>query len=555
MPGREHWDTRLGFILAAIGSAIGLGNVWRFPYICYKYGGGAFLIPYLVALLTAGIPIMLLEFGVGHKMASAAPTALGKLKKNWEWLGWFSLIVAFMITCYYAVIMGWCVNFIGFSTTLKWGNDPSNFFFNDFLKLSKSHFSLGSPRGWIVLGLMISWVAIIASIWRGAKTVGKVVYLTVLVPWLLLIMFLIRGITLPGAFTGLAYYLKPNFSALANLEVWSAAYTQVFFSLSIGFGVMMAYASFLPEKSDIANNALIISLMDAATAFVGGLVVFSTLGYYAHQTGQPVTEVVKAGPALAFVTYPTIISMFPFLPKLFGVLFFLMLFTLGIDSAFSLVEAVVAGLLDKYNLRRISTLITFGIISLIIGIFYCSQAGLLWLDVVDHFMNQFGLMTVALLEVIFIGWVIGPASIREHINKYSEIKIGVWWDILLKYITPVVLIILILSWLGVRINGSYEGYSREAEFLGGWLLVFLIPLVAVILSGARKAAIYLGIIELIMLLFSVYAFRQGLDFSAIMMFNLAFVVLFGGAAAGLFHVSRAQSDIFDEEEEESVLPT
>lgn len=548
MPGREHWDTRLGFILAAIGSAIGLGNVWRFPYICFKYGGGAFLIPYLVALFTAGIPIMLLEFGVGHKMRSAAPIAIGKLKKSWEWLGWFSLLVAFMITCYYAVIMGWCVNFMRYSLTLAWGDDPSGFFFNEFLQVSKEgHFSLGSPRVWIVMGLIVSWVAIVASIWRGAKTVGKVVYLTVLLPWLLLIMFLIRGITLPGAFIGLAYYLKPNFAALANLEVWSAAYTQVFFSLSIGFGVMMAYSSFLPEKSDIVNNAFIISLMDAATAFVGGLVVFSTLGYYAHQTGQPVTEVVKAGPSLAFVTYPTVISMFPFLPKLFGVLFFLMLFTLGIDSAFSLVEAVIAGLLDKYKLKRISTLLTVGFVSGVIGIFYCTKAGLLWLDVVDHFMNQFGLMSVALLEVIFIGWVIGPASIREHINKYSEIKIGRWWDILLKYITPVVLIVLVLSWLGVRINGSYEGYPREAEFFGGWLLVLLIPLAAVILSGARKAALFLGGIELIMLIFSVYAFHRGLEFSAIMMFNLAFIVLFGGAAACLFYVSRSQTDVFSDD--------
>ena len=294
----------MGFVLAAIGSAIGLGNVWRFPYICYKYGGGAFLIPYLVALFTAGIPLMILEFSLGHRMKGGAPTALARVQKNWEWLGWFALLVAFVITIYYAVIMGWCLDYIGYSFTLAWGDDPSGFFFNDFLNKSSDHFAMGAIQPWIVFGLFISWVAIIGAIWRGTKSVGKVVYVTVFLPWLLLILFLIRGITLPGAFTGLNYFLKPNFSALGNLEVWAAAYTQVFFSLSLGFGVMIAYASFLPKKSDIVNNAFIISLLDAGTAFIGGLVVFSTLGYYAQGTGQPIESVVKAGPSLVFVYIP-----------------------------------------------------------------------------------------------------------------------------------------------------------------------------------------------------------------------------------------------------------
>jgi neurotransmitter:Na+ symporter, NSS family len=534
MANREFWDNRMGFILAAIGSAIGLGNVWRFPYICYKYGGGAFLIPYLVALFTAGIPIMILEFGIGHKMASAAPTAIGKCKKSWEWLGWFALLVAFMITCYYAVIMGWCVNFLKLSFTLGWGDDPNTFFMKDFLNVSNSHFELGGLKSSILIGLIISWVAIIASLWRGAKTVGKVVYITVVLPWCLLILFLLRGLTLPGAFTGLAYYLKPDFSALANLEVWAAAYTQIFFSLSVGFGIMMAYASFLPKKSDIVNNAFIISLADAGTAFVGGLVVFSTLGYYAHQTGQPVEAVVKAGPSLAFITYPTIINLFPILPKLFGVLFFLMLLTLGIDSAFSLVEGVAAGLMDKYNAKRLPVLITIALISIIIGSVYCTNAGLLWLDIVDHFMNQYGLMSVVLLEAIFVGWIIKPDLIRNHVNTYSEFKIGKWWDFLIKFVVPISLTILILSWLGGIIESSYEGYPRLAEFIGGWLLVLLIPLAAVLLSGALRAGLFIAVVEIVMIVFSLFAGHQGLNFSGIMMFNIAFLILFGGVAVCIF---------------------
>ncbi len=538
MPKREQWDNRIGFILAAIGSAIGLGNLWRFPYICYKYGGGAFLIPYLVALFTAGIPLMILEFGIGHKMQGAAPTAIGKMRKNWEWLGWFSLLVAFMITCYYAVIMGWCVNFMGLSFNLGWGSDPGTYFFNDFLHLSKGHAQFGGLQSVLIIGLLISWVAIIASIWRGAKTVGKVVYLTVILPWLLLLVFLIRGITLPGAFDGLAFYLKPDFSALMNLEVWSAAYTQVFFSLSVGFGVMIAYASFLPKKSDIVNNAFIISLADAGTAFVGGLVVFSTLGYYAHQTGQDVSQVVKAGPSLAFVTYPTIINMFPFARQLFGVLFFLMLFTLGIDSAFSLVESVVAGLMDKYNIPRKTTLISFGVISFLIGIFYCFGSGLLWLDVVDHFMNQYGLVAVALMEALFIGWVIKPEVLRKYVNSTSELSIGKWWDALVKYILPAVLIVLLVNWASGLITKSYEGYPRWAEFAGGWLWVLLIPLISIILAGNYRFAALIGGVEFLLLTVSLYAAFHGLHFAAIFMFDVNFLILFGGVVLCIYQSYR-----------------
>jgi len=530
MGQREQWNHRTGFILAAIGSAIGLGNVWRFPYVCYKYGGGAFLIPYFIALFAAGIPIMILEFGIGHRLKGGAPVALGKIKRGWEWLGWFALLVAFIITCYYAVIMGWCVSYLKYSTTLAWGSDPGNFFFHKFLNISKTHFEIGGLQRPVVIGLIISWIAIIGAIWKGTKSVGKVIYVTVIVPWIILLVFLFRSVTLPGAFTGLAFYLTPDFSALTDLEVWSAAFTQVFFSLSLGFGVMIAYASFLPEKSDIVNNAFIISLMDAGTAFVGGIVVFATLGHYAYLSGQPVESVIKAGPSLAFITYPTIINSFPVMSRFIGFLFFFMLFTLGIDSAFSLVESVVTGIMDKFHTPRKITLLSVGAIGLTIGLFFCSRAGLLWLDLVDHYMNQYGLMTVCLLEVIVLGWLVKTEDYRNYINTYSEIQIGKWWNYTLKYFIPVVLSILMLSWLGQRINSSYENYSRNAEFLGGWLLIFLLPVIALILSKSYRMAGLLTAIFSTSLLGSIFCYMKGLDFSAIVIFNLAYILLFGGTA-------------------------
>ncbi|MDH4211812.1 MAG: sodium-dependent transporter [candidate division WOR-3 bacterium] len=478
---KEIWQSRTSFVLASIGSAIGLGNIWRFPYVCYECGGGAFLIPFLVALLTAGIPLMVLEYSVGHKFSKPAPLALGNLKKGFEILGWFALLVGFGIATYYAVIMGWAFNYLGYSLNMAWGDNTQGFFFNQFLKISESPMQLGSVQWMIALGLILTWIAIVASIWKGAKTVGKVVYFTVIIPWIILLVFVARGLTLPGALEGLKYYLTPNFSALLNYRVWLHAYSQVFFSLTIGFGVQMTYASFLPRDSDVVNNAFLVSLADAATAFVGGFAVFSTLGYYANQTGLPVSEVVQSGPQLAFVTYPTIIRLLPFGSVIFGVLFFLMLLTLGIDSAFSLVEAGAASLIEKFNFKRVHVNIGFAIVAGLIGLIYTTRSGLYWLDIVDYFMNNFGLLVVGILMCIAVGWFYKHEEIREYANGKSDFTIGRWWDFSVKYLTPIVVGALFITNVVDRVKAAYGGYSRIAEFLGGWLVIIVFVVVAVIL--------------------------------------------------------------------------
>jgi len=478
---KELWQSRTSFVLASIGSAIGLGNIWRFPYVCYECGGGAFLIPFLVALLTAGIPLMVLEYSVGHKFSKPAPLALGSLKKGFEVLGWFALLVGFGIATYYAVIMGWAFNYLGSSFNMAWGDNTQSFFFDQFLKISESPMQLGSVQWMIALGLILTWISIVAAIWKGAKTVGKVVYFTVIIPWIILLVFVARGLTLPGALEGLKYYLTPNFSALLNYRVWLHAYSQVFFSLTIGFGVQITYASFLPRDSDVVNNAVLVSLADAATAFVGGFAVFSTLGYYANQSGLPVSEVVQAGPQLAFVTYPTIIQMLPFGSVVFGVLFFLMLLTLGIDSAFSLVEAGAASLIEKYKLKRLHVNIGFAIVAGLVGLIYTTRSGLYWLDIVDYFMNNFGLLVVGILMCVAVGWFYKHEEIREYANSKSDFTIGRWWDFSIKYLTPVVVGALFITNVVDRVKSAYGGYSRIAEFIAGWLVIIAFVIIAVVL--------------------------------------------------------------------------
>ncbi len=494
------WQSRGAFVLASIGSAIGLGNVWRFPYIAYKYGGGAFLVAYVIVLFLIGIPMLLLEFSIGYKLKGSAPFSLSKIRVeseilegsnpvnkkalNFEWLGWFAVLVGFGIVTYYSVIMGWSFDYLVSSFKTAWGENTREFFFQKVLGLTDNVFNLGKISWPVVVGLLVSWVWIILSIWKGARTVGKVVYVTVTMPWLLLFIFVIRGLTLPGAIKGIEYYLTPNWHQLLNPQLWHAAISQVFFSLTVGFGVMIAYASFLPENQDIVNNAFLIALADASTAYVAGFAVFSTLGYYAYIQGVSVAEVMKSGPELAFVTYPTIINHLPFAP-LFGILFFLMLLTLAIDSAFSLLEAVVASFIDKFGTRREITNITSALIAFLIGILYTTGAGLYWLDIVDHFMNNFGLFTVAFLESLLIGWIYGAENMRNFANSISERTIGKWWNFSVKYIVPVSSLVIFVTALYERFKSSYGGYPRLAEFLGGWMVLVIFATLAFALSKTK----------------------------------------------------------------------
>ncbi len=488
---REHWGSRRTFILAAIGSAIGLGNIWRFPYVCYENGGGAFLIAFFIALFTAGIPLLILEFGIGHSTAGAAPKALRKIHPKMEWFGWIATGVGFVICAYYAVIMSYCVNYTWHSFTLAWGDDPAGFFFNNVVGLSDAEtqpWTWGRFMPGVFLGLIVSWIFIILSIWKGTKTVGKVVYVTVLVPWALLIVFVVRGMTLPGADLGLHFYLFPVFRKLLEPQVWLAAYTQVFFSLSVGFAIMIAYSSFLPRKADIVKSAFIIGIADALTAFVGGLAVFGALGYKAQLLGVAVADVVESGPGLAFVTYPDIISSLP-AAHLFGVLFFLMLLTLAIDSAFSLVEAVAAAAIDKWGWSHRRSNLTVGGIAIVLGIPLTLGAGLHWLDIIDRFMNQIGLSLVVLGECILIGYYFKSERMRQYVNQLSDFAIGKWWNLCVMFITPLAIIWLLGMEIKARWHEPYgDSGLRSQEFLFGWLIIILVVVVGIILARTRGRA-------------------------------------------------------------------
>ncbi|UCG29320.1 MAG: sodium-dependent transporter [candidate division WOR-3 bacterium] len=484
--GRERWTSRTSFIIASIGAAIGLGNVWRFPYMCYENGGGAFLIPYFVALFTAGIPLMIVEYGLGRKMQAGAPTAFAAVRKGTEWIGWLALMVVMLIFLFYPVIMAWCVDYVVYAFNLGWGSDAKVFFERDFLQLSGDPGILGGIRWPIVIGLAVVWLAIYLSLFKGLKALSKIVFYTVITPWVILVIMVIRGLTLPGAIEGLKFYLTPNFAALLNPRVWLAAYGQIFFTLSLAMGTMIVYSSYLPRKSDITNNSFMVSLANCGTSFFAGFAVFSILGYLAQAMGVSVPQVTQSGFGLAFITYPTAIRLLPFIPAFFGILFFLLLLTLGIDSAFSQIEPFVAGFTDKWHFNKKLVLPIVCVFGFLIGVIFTTRGGYYWLDIVDYFASSYGLTLVGLLECIVIGYIYKAHKMRDYVNEVSEFKIGKWWDICIKIITPIILGISLILSIVTLVRRGYGGYPTWATVVGIVITVGIIIISFVLMSIRGK---------------------------------------------------------------------
>lgn len=475
---RPLWKTHIGFLFAAIGSAIGLGNIWRFPYLCYKNGGGAFLIPYFIALFIIGIPLMILEIGLGHKMRGSAPASFASISKKWEWLGWWQVIfVMFGIVLYYSVVIAWCVSFFFLSFRLGWGHDPNMFFFKEFLMVSNGPFSLGDLRTPIIFSLLLvwflNWWIVFSGVQKGLERANKI-FMPLLFFITAIIVFWSLG--LPGAREGLFVYLKPDFSRLRDIEVWRDAFGQIFFTLSLGFGIMIAYASYLPRKSQIVKDSFIISITNCVFSIFAGLGVFSVLGYMAHANSQGFSEVVSQSIGLAFVAYPKAISMLPYFPQLFGLLFFGTLVIAGISSAISILEAFTAAIIDKFHYSRKSVISVLSILGFLGGLVFATQAGLYWLDIVDHFLTQYGLVLAAIFECIILGYVYKTKVLRQHINHYSAWNLKKWWwDASIKIITPLVLIVLLISSLVKELSAPYGDYPWLAIVLIGrdWLIYTL----------------------------------------------------------------------------------
>jgi len=494
---RSSWKSNVGFLLAAIGSAIGLGNVWRFSYMAHQHGGGAFLVPYLVALIVAGVPIMIIEYGLGHREKGSSPLSFVRIDKKFEWLGWWMPIIAmFGIMLYYSVVIGWCINYFFYSFNLSWGSDTQGFFFSQFLQLSDSASDIGGIRTPIAAATLFVWILCWFICYRDIRhgiEKASVIFMPIL--FLLTIILVLWSLFLEGASDAIFnHYLHADWSKI-NLfsddpgvrgeagKVWAAAFGQIFFTLSLGFGIMITYASYLPRKTNIGKNAYITCFVNCLYSFVAGFAVFGIVGFMAQSQGVPFEDAIKGGPQLAFVVYPQAISLLPSMNVLFGVIFFLMLVIAGLTSGISLIEAFTCAITDKFDWPRGKVVTVICVLGFLGSLIFTTRAGLYILDIADHFITNYGLVIGGLLECLIIGWVLKASVLRKHISRLGTV-IPPLWDILIKFITPAILIYLLYLSLAGDLAENYEGYPTGQLLLYGVGLIFVCLVAALVLTFA-----------------------------------------------------------------------
>ena len=487
---RGAFSSRKVFILAAIGSAVGLGNIWRFPYVAYENGGGAFVIPYLIALLTAGLPFLFLDYALGHKHRRSAPEAFARESRRTEPLGWWQVGICFVIAVYYAVIIAYALRYTFFSIDKAWGDDPAGFFFGEFLQTSDPGVTLDFVAG-VLIALLLVWAAVLLILGFGIqKGIGatSVVFIPLLV--LAFGFLVVRALFLPGAAEGLDTLFSPEWGALTDASVWAAAFGQIFFSLSVGFGIMITYASYVGRRTDMTGSGLVVGFANSGFELLAGIGVFAALGFMAQASGVAVDEVVADGIGLAFVAFPAIISEAAG-GSLIGVLFFGSLVIAGLTSLISVLEVVVSAVRDRFDLNRLTAVLVVGVPATIVSVvLFSTTSGLLVLDIVDYFINQFGILLVAVVVMVTLG--IGLRALpglAAHLNQHGSLKLGRTWMALVAVVAPLALgYVLVRAFLDT-LDEPYGGYPGWMLNVFGWGTAGLVLVVALVITLTRRTSV------------------------------------------------------------------
>ena len=481
---KEGFSSRKVFIFAAIGSAVGLGNIWRFPYVAYEGGGGAFIIPYLCALLFAGIPLLYLDYAVGHRFRGSAPLSLRRLHRGAEWLGWWQVLICVVIAIYYAAILAWAAKYTVLSFTKGWGDDPNAYFFGDYLQAAATPGPTFDFVPGILMTMILVWVVTIGVLAMGVQTgIGRtaVIFIPVLV--LAFIVLVIQALTLDGSMEGLNALFTPDWGALTHGSVWISAVGQIFFSLSVGFGIMITYASYVDRKTDMTGSGAVVGFSNSGFELLAGIGVFAALGFMAQAAGTEVSEVVTNGIGLAFVAFPTIINEAPG-GVVIGVLFFVSLLLAGVTSLISIVEVVIGAVRDKVGISRTAATFVVGVpMGVVSVLMFSTTGGIYVLDTMDAFVNSFGIIAVAAVMMLAITYVFRKLGVlQRHLDARSSIKLRGWWPALVAVVVPLLLIAMLWQELKAKIDTPYEKYPADLLGVFGWGMVIALPIIAIVLS-------------------------------------------------------------------------
>ncbi|PSN46724.1 Sodium- and chloride-dependent GABA transporter 1 [Blattella germanica] len=532
--GRGTWGGKLDFILSVVGLAIGLGNVWRFPYLCYKNGGGAFLIPYFLTLILAGIPMFFMELALGQ-MLTIGGLGVFRIAPIFKGIGYAAAVMSCWMNVYYIVILAWaifyffmslrsdvpwrtcsnewnteyCVNAYERHNLTCWDqvfnstavnrvcavnhlnvsvkdlSDPvKEFWERRTLQISEGVEHVGNIRWELAGTLLFVWILCYFCIWKGVKWTGKVVYFTALFPYVLLTILLIRGLTLPGAAEGIRFYISPNLSKLRESEVWIDAVTQIFFSYGLGLGTLVALGSYNKFTNNVYKDALIVCSVNSSTSIFAGFVIFSVVGFMAHEQQKPVAEVAASGPGLAFLAYPSAVLQLPGAP-MWSCLFFLMLLCIGLDSQFCTMEGFITAMVDEWphllRKRKEIFIAIVCVLSYIVGLSCISQGGMYVFQILDSYaVSGFCLLFLIFFECIAISWAFGVNrfydGIKDMIGYYPFMFWKLCWTVTTPLICVGVFFFNIIQWTPIKyLDYEYPWWSHALGWLTALSSMLCIP--------------------------------------------------------------------------------
>ncbi|XP_063781258.1 sodium-dependent neutral amino acid transporter B(0)AT3-like [Pseudophryne corroboree] len=561
---RPKWDNKMQYILTCVGFAVGLGNVWRFPYLCQTYGGGAFLIPYGIALILVGIPLFHLELAIGQRLRRGSIGVWNTVSPYLGGVGIASMLVSFLVGVYYNTIVAWILwyFFNSFQNPLPWSYCTTNsnatgyneecsrsstvsyFWYRKTLNTTSSINENGGLQWWMVMSLVAAWGAVYLCTIKGIQSTGKVVYITATFPYIILSIFLIRGFTLPGAIDGLLYLFTPDLAILKSPRVWLDAATQIFFSLSLGFGGLIAFSSYNPERNDCEKDAITVAIINSLSSLYASIPIFCILGFKAKNgywdcldrnivsltnefdlneiniTRDNYSESFKSlnltfperithldmkecnlqefldqsasGTGLAFIVFTEAIIQMPG-SQVWAILFFLMLFTLGLSSMFGNVEGVLTPLLDLkifpkcVPVEAISGMVC--LISFAFSLIFTMGSGNYWLQIFDTFTGSLTLLIVVFFEVIAVTYVYGIERFSEDIKWMTGRRPNIYWQATWRFLSPLLMVAVFFSYVVVQFstpltyetwNPNYDKFPmKKIEDYPGWVLTICVLLVAI----------------------------------------------------------------------------
>ncbi|TMS36290.1 hypothetical protein L596_003487 [Steinernema carpocapsae] len=540
---REGWDNKMQFIMGVISYAVGLGNVWRFPYLCQKNGGGAFLIPYVIMMVLEGVPLFLIELGIGQRLRTGPVGVWNAIHPYLGGVGVSAAIVSFLVALYYNVIITWCLYYLKHSITteLPWAKcpldangtevlecamspSPTNYFWNrDAIDTTESIGDFGGFTYHITISLVVAWILIYLCVMKGIKSSGKVMYITATFPYFVTTIFLIRSAMLEGAVDGLKHMITPNLTKLYDPEVWLEAATQIFYSMGLGFGGLIAFGSYNPVKNNCKRDTVLLSIANLITSLYTAVVIFCVLGFMGHKNYHAcldkdmaqildlypgkfadfselkdnvtydeylemrkmkfhhtefalmelhskecdyskIIEEAAEGTGLAFVVFTEAIVQFPF-PPMWSVMFFLMLLMLGLGSMFGTLEGVITSLHDSNFVRVEKPIMTAILCSIacVVGLVFTTRAGQYWVSFFDQFAGSYALMCVAFFEVFAVIYVYGYRRFSRDIEYMTGSKPGQFWLITWRFISPTIMVVLFFAsvFKSFRNPPTYVAYDKS----------------------------------------------------------------------------------------------